>query len=435
LEINWLYNLITLAILLVLSAFFSGSEVALFSIEKKRLKDIKKDNGLVGEYIYALLDNPRRLLVTILLGNTAVNVGASIIAVNFALDIAQFHGLDIDFILLLEIIILTILLLLFGEITPKILATKNPFLFSKVVAIPLYWTSVLIYPASKILSDLIKGFVSNFSYDKTKTALKDSEINELAEIGVEKGTIEENEHEIIQGLVAFKRIRVSEVMTPRVDIIAVNEDTSFDSMIELINESGHSRIPMYSESIDNIIGIIYAKDLIPFIKSSGNKEDFSLKKLARKAYFVPGTKNINILMQEFQEKNLHIGIVVDEYGGTLGLISLEDILEEIVGEIRDEYDDEENDIIKLGNNTFSVIGKISIEELNELLGTDIESENDDYDTLGGYIFNIAGIIPKEEFTFNDKGYSFTVKEVSNRRINRVLIQRDQSKEFQEEKGE
>lgn len=413
---------------MIFSAFFSGSEVALFSLDKKQIKKLKEEKGAMNNYIVTLLDSPRRLLVTILLGNTIFNVAASILAVTLALDIANLYNLPVNIILIIQIILLTIFILIIGEITPKIFATKYPLKFSRLVAIPLYWISVLVYPIAKILTDIIKFFISKIKFDKSKTVLLPSEITDLADLGKEHGSIEDEEHELIHGLVEFKSVSVREVMTPRVDIDAIPDDATYEEVIKTITESGHSRIPLFNESLDNILGIIYAKDLLPYISKVRAKKNFRLKDICREAMFIPETKLISDLLHDFQEKNMHIGIVVDEYGGTAGLVSLEDILEEIVGEIRDEYDKEEAEIVKLGEDKYTVLGKLSIDDLNEIFDDDFSSENEDYDTVGGFIFNHAGMIPENKYVLDFKNYKFTVKEVANNRINKVIIEKLPRKE-------
>ncbi len=420
-------KLIFLLISFLFSALFSGSEVSLFSLDKKRSEYLKDENSLINKYIVSLLDSPRRLLVTILLGNTVFNVAASILSVSIALDFAKLHGISVDLILLLQIVILTILILIFGEITPKIWASKYPLRFAKIAAIPLYWISVILYPISKTITDLTRAAVSKVKYDKKKTALYSSELKELADLGVETGSLEKNEHDLIDGLVSFGKIIAREVMTPRVDITALPVDANLDEALQVITESGHSRIPVYEESLDNVVGILYAKDLLQFLDTQQPPKRISLKKLSRKAYFVPETKLISELMHEFQEKNIHVGIVVDEYGGTSGLISLEDIIEEIVGEIRDEYDKEETEIKEIEKNKYLVLGKTDIAELNDTIGTNLEADNDDFDTLGGFIFNFAGEIPKEGYSFEKDNFRYTVKEIENKRINKVLIEKIESK--------
>ncbi|NJD23674.1 MAG: HlyC/CorC family transporter [Melioribacter sp.] len=422
-EFGWSIKILLIVICFILSAFFSGSEVALFSFDKKKTREFKKQHKIIGSYLQSLLDNPRRLLVTILIGNTIVNVAASIIAVMLALEAAHIFNFSVELALLIQIPLLTILILIFGEVSPKLWANKYPNQFTRVVVIPLYWLGIILYPISKILTDLLKLLSSKLNFDKTKTALHSTDIKELADLSIETGTIEEGEHELIHGIVSFKTVTAREVMTPRVDIAAVSLDANFDEMMKIINESGHSRIPLYENSLDKVIGIIYAKDLLPYLSNPEIRKSLSLRNIAREAMFVPETKLINVLLHDFQEKNMHLGIVVDEYGGTSGLISLEDILEEIVGEIRDEYDREENEIVKLSENSFMILGKVSIDELNELLDQDFSSENDDYDTVGGFIFNQAGIIPHQGFHLIHNNYKFTVKEVINQRVNKVLVEK------------
>lgn len=422
-EIDWLIRIVLLIFCLIASAFFSGSEVALFSFNKKKIRDLKKEHKIVGSYIQVLLDNPRRLLVTILLGNTLVNTSASIIGVIIALDAAKIFTIPEEITVLIQIILLTVLLLFIGEITPKLWANKYPVQFSSVVAIPLYWISIIFYPIAKVLTDVLRVSTSRINKYKSKSVLQGTELTELADLGVEKGTIEEEEHELIHGIVSFKTVTAREVMTPRVDISAIAANAGFDELMKIITSSGHSRIPIYENSIDKVLGIIYAKDLLPYLKNPEMRKNLSLRKIAREAMFVPGTKLINDLLHDFQDKKMHLGIVVDEYGGTAGLISLEDILEEIVGDIRDEYDKEEIPITKLDDNSHLVLGQVSIDELNELLENDFSSENDDYDTVGGFIFNHAGNIPPQGFHFTYNNYKFTVKDVVKKRIKKVLIEK------------
>jgi gliding motility-associated protein GldE len=423
LDVGWELKLILLLLLFLASAFFSGSEVALFSIEKRKVKNTFKQNSLKSRYLLELLDHPRRLLVTILVGNTLVNVAASIIAVTIALELARGSGFPEDAALSIQIIILTMLVIIFGELIPKVWASKNSISFARFVAIPMYWVSVIIYPVTETLTEAIKGLGSKIKIDKKKSAISTEELSELADLSHELGTIEENEHGIIQSIVEFHSVTVREVMTPRVDMVSVSLDTSFEKMIEVINTSGYSRIPLYKEDLDEIIGIIYVKDLLPYIKEPLKQKSFSPSKIARKPLFVPETKLINDLLHEFQEKKMHIAIAVDEYGGTAGLVTLEDVIEEIIGEIRDEYDKEENAVTKIDANTYLLLGKLPIDELNELLNTNIDSSGEDFETAGGMVLNYAGQIPKEGYAFVLAGYRFTVKEVLNKRIKKVLVEK------------
>lgn len=422
-EVDWILRIGLLIVCFIFSGFFSGSEVALFSLDKKKIKSTFPNSAIVQEYLQNLLENPRRLLVTILIGNTVVNVAASIIAVSLALDIAQSFGFSQNVVLTLQIILLTILILLFGEVTPKIWASKNPAAFSKVVAIPIHWVSVIIYPVSETITEFIRLLVSKIRIDKKKSAINPDEIKELATIGLEKGTIEDEEHELIHSIVGFKTLSVSEIMTPRVDMIAISTDSNFSEVINEITRTGRSRIPLYKEDLDDIVGVIYAKDLLPYFKNSELRKNLSLEKIARKPMFVPKTKMIDSLMHDFQDKKMHIAIVVDEYGGTAGLVSLEDIIEEIIGEIRDEYDKEENPVTKIDEKNYLVLGRISIDEIKETLEININTEEAEYDTVAGLVLNFAGQIPKEGYSFDFENHRFTVKEVLNKRIKKVQIEK------------
>lgn len=422
-DLNWLFNLFGILILIFLSAFFSSSEIAIFSFDKKKLNDFKKDHPILAKYLTIVIDNSRRILVTILLANTIVAVWASIISVQLSLEIADKYGYSKDVTIFVQIVVLTIVLLVIGEISPKIWANKHQITTLKIVLMPIYWVSVLFYPIAYLITSLMDVFSKNITERKSNTALQESEIKELAELGVEKGTIEEEEHDLINGIVSFKSVTAREIMTPRVDIAAIPVDATFEELMSVINESGHSRIPLYEKDLDNIKGIIIAKDLLPFIKKKELSQNINLLKIAREAIFVPSSKHINDLLHEFQEKKIHLAIVVDEYGGTAGLISLEDILEEIVGEIRDEHDKEENEITKLSENSYLLLGKLSIDELNELLNENFSSENDDYDTLGGFVFNHAGTIPEQGYSFVFNNYKFTIKEIVHNRINKVLVEK------------
>ena len=421
-DIDWQFRILFLILCFIISAFFSGSEVALFSLDRKKIKNTFTNSTLIQHYLNNLLEHPRRLLVTILIGNTVINVTASIIAVSLALELAESFGFSRNIVLTFQIILLTFLILMLSEITPKIWASKDPISFAKIIAIPMYWVNVMIFPISETITEGIKFFASKISIDKKKSAIKHDEIKELATLGLEMGTIEDEEHELIHSIVGFKSLSVSEIMTPRVDMIAVSSDSDFSELVNEITKTGRSRIPLYKDDLDDIIGIIYAKDLLPYFKNAELRKNISLAKIARKPMFVPRTKMIDALMHEFQEKKMHIAIVVDEYGGTAGLVSLEDIIEEIIGEIRDEYDKEENTVTKLDDNNFMVLGRISIDELKEILDININTEEAEYDTIAGLVLNFAGQIPKEGYSFEFENHRFTVKEIMNKRIKKVQIE-------------
>jgi len=424
LEVDWSLKLILLAVLLVSSAFFSGSEVALFSIDKRKAKHLFNNHPLLFRYINTLINQPRRLLVTILIGNTIVNVAASIVAVTLAIELSPVIGISEELSIAIQIVILTIFILIFGELLPKVIATKNPVSFAKIVAIFLYWISVLVYPVAELLTELIRITTSKLNLQKVQSVLTKDEISDLTDIGKKAGTLEEEEHEIIKSIVSFRNILASEIMTPRVDMKSITVGMKFSQIVELINETGHSRFPLHEDELDKISGILYAKDLLPYISNGNSNEDLNLLSIIRKAIFVPKTKKVDDLLHEFQTKKTHIAIVVDEYGGTAGLITLEDIIEEVVGEIWDEYDKEEDVIEKLDDDHYMVLGKTPVDEINDIIGSEVIPDEPDYETVGGLVFKHAGFIPKQGYNFTVGDYKFTVKEVHRKRIKKILIEKE-----------
>jgi gliding motility-associated protein GldE len=424
LDIDWSVKIFAIIFFLGASAFFSGAEVALFSLDKRKINSQFSSHSIILDYVNSLLEQPRRLLVTILIGNTVVNVAVSIIAVSLAIELAPLFGIVEELAISIQIITLTLLILIFGELLPKVIASKKSVGFTKTVVIPLYWINVMIYPVSETLTEIIKTATSKIHIHKHKTVLTKDEIGELSSIGQEKGTLEEEEHEIIKSIVSFRNILASEIMTPRVDIKAIQSDESFNQVVSTINDTGHSRFPLYNEDLDSIVGILSAKDILPFIKNGKPLKAINLSTIARKAMFVPKTKKINNLLREFQSKKTHIAIVVDEYGGTAGLITLEDIIEEVVGEIWDEYDKEEDIIKIIDEDSYLVLGKTPIDEINEAIGSEIITEETDFETIGGLVFKRAGSIPKEGYSFKINNFKFTVEEIHHKRIKKVLIEKE-----------
>jgi len=420
-EIDWLNHVILLLVLLLLSAFFSGSEVAFFSVKQKNIEEDFKSSKLISRYAGNLIAFPRRLLITILVGNTLANVAVSIVSVSLALEIAYIYQVKVNVILTVQIILITIIILLFGELLPKVFASKHPHLTIKLVVIPLYLFSMFIYPVTESITELIRLTFSKIKFDKSKSAITEKEISDLAELGHERGTLEEDEQEIISSFVEFKSVLVVEVMTPRVDIVAVPFNVSSEMLIETINKSGYSRFPVYKENLDKVIGIVHAKDFLPYLKNKSFIKVETISKITREVLFVPERKKISDMLKEFQQKKMHLAVVVDEFGGTSGLITLEDIIEEIIGEIWDEHDPEENAIKILSPEKISVLGKVPIAEVNELIGLELFPASDDYDTIAGLIINQAGDIPKEGYSFNLKNYKLTVREVLKKRIKRIEL--------------
>lgn len=420
---EWLYHVVVLLILFLLSAFFSSSEVAFFSIKKKDLEEEFKSSGTISRYVSNLLAFPRRLLITILVGNTLANVAISIISVSLVLEIARLYQVKVNVILTIQIILITIIILLFSELLPKVFASKHPKLTIKINVLPLYLISVIIYPVSEIIAETIRLTFIKLKFDKAKSAITEQELATLAELGHERGTLEEDEQEIITSFVESKSVLIGEVMIPRVDIVAVPFNINDKELIETINESGFSRFPVYKENLDKIIGIVHAKDLLHYLRSESFIQEETIAKIKRDVLFVPERKKISEMLKEFQQKKMHLAVVVDEFGGTAGLVTLEDIIEEIIGEIWDEHDPEENAIKRISHDKISILGKVPVSEVNELLGEELIPASPDYDTIAGLVINKAGNIPKEGYSFKLNNYKLIVKEVLKRRIKRIELEK------------
>ncbi len=423
-DIELLINILIVLVLLLFSGFFSGSEVALFSLDKKKIERHFKDNPIIQRYLITLIGFPRRLLVTILIGNTLVNVAMSIVAVFIALNLAEMFQINYNLAITIQIILTTILVLVFGELLPKVIATKATFDFAKFASIPIYLISSILYPVSEFITEIIRLSISKLKFDKSKSALSAAEFSDLASLSSETGTIDENEKEIINSIVEFRDTTVAEIMTPRVDIVALSENKSVDDAIKIISESGHSRIPVYKSNIDFISGVVLAKDLLKFINNEQLKKTTKLTSVLKKVLFVPESKKIGDLLHEFQSRKIHLAIVVDEYGGTAGLITLEDIIEEVVGDIWDEYDKAEKHIQVLAENKLLLSGDIQLSELESELGINLVEEGDlDIDTLAGFILKFSGEIPVEGYNFTFKDYKFTIKQLDKKRIRKVLVEK------------
>ena len=397
--------------LLILSAFFSGTETAYFHIRKHRKETPEK--------IKSVLDSPQRLLVSLLTGNTIVNVSIASLAAYITAGFADDYTWSKSTLILMEVLVVSVVVLIFGEILPKMIAIK----YSKEYALKMYTPlKIMMF----ILSPIAQGFnaitnvvIKIIPFRKEKIFDSEEELKILAELGEEEGTLQEEESDMIQSIFDFKEKTVGEIITPRVDIVSLKSDESIDKAMDIIGERQFSKIPIYKDTIDNIKGILYAKDIIPYLM--GSRPNVNLQTLARQPFFVPETKPIDDLMEEFKLRKTSIAIVVDEWGGTEGLVTLEDVVEEVMGEIRDPYDQEESNVLKQSDGSFIVEGSITIYDLEE--DTDIEFPDDrDYDTLGGFILDILTDIPQtgEQVEFNDM--VFTVQTVENNRIGKIKIQ-------------
>ena len=410
------FSVVSIVGFLVLSAFFSGSETAFFSLSKIQLKKLEKNKNKSSKRILRLLNNPKELLIIILLGNTIVNVAAAstaaLIAINVGEKYLQYFSQSI--LMIIEIIIMTILLLIFGELVPKLLAFSSPEKTARSSSFLLEIIKYLFWPIIKIL-ELISFIFSIKKRNAEQTDITSEDFKNLIQSKVTQHSLEENEKKIITSIFRFSSTDAKKIMTPRVDIAGVDTSEGLQKVKDMIISSGHSKIPIYKTNIDNIIGIIYAKDIIL------NPKKQSISSLLRPPLFVTENTKIQNLLNKFKRRKIQIAIIVDEYGGTEGLVTLEDILEELVGEIRDEYDKEKPNIVKQNNNTFILNGMYSISELNDQFILDIDEEK--YDNLADFIYDHFNKVPEENESFIYKDLvKFTVKQVKARRIQYITLE-------------
>ena len=395
----------------MLSAFFSGTETAYFHIRKHRKETPEK--------IKSVLDSPQRLLVFLLTGNTIVNVTIAFLAAYVTANVADEYEWSESTLILLEVLIVSFVILVFGEILPKMIAIKNSKEFALRMYVPLKVMMFILSPIAQGFNTITNVVIKVLPFRREKIFDSEEELIILAELGEEEGTLQEEESDMIQSIIDFKEKTVGEIITPRVDIVSLKSDESIDKAMDIIGERQFSKIPIYKDTIDNIKGILYAKDIIPYLM--GSRPNVNLQTLARQPFFVPETKPIDDLMEEFKLRKTSIAIVVDEWGGTEGLVTLEDVVEEVMGEIRDPYDQEESNAIKQSDGSFIVDGSITIYDLEE--ETDIEfPEERDYDTLGGFILDILTDIPKTGEMVEFNNMVFTVQTIENNRIGKIKIQ-------------
>jgi len=415
------FLLLGLGICLVFSAFFSSSETAFFSLTQSTIANLKEAKDLRSRRVVRLLDRPKDLLITILTGNALVNVAAAVIGAVLSLRLSEAIGFPAALSLAIEILLITGIILIIGEITPKIMALKHAQTWALWTALPIDVIRRLLFPVTCLLNLLSSGVSRALRVERHRLTISEDEIKTLVEVSGERGALEEDEKEMIQGIFEISETTVREIMVPRVDVVCLPITSTVRDVIKLVKEKGHSRIPIYNENLDNIAGLIHVKDLLPYLEN-GDRE-VEIANILRKAYFVPEGKKIDDLLRQFQKDKSHLAIVVDEYGGTAGLVTLEDVLEEIVGEIQDEYDKEVPLYQWVDENILVADARINIGELNEVLGDEILPETDDYETLGGFIFSQTGDLPRPKETLNYGNLHFTIEELSGKRIGKIRIEK------------
>lgn len=409
------FELTILIICLFLSGFFSSSETALFSISRIRALHIAKDGSKTGRLILKMKKDSHSLLTTILIGNNLVNIGASALATAVAISYFKSNAVGI------ATGVMTILILIFGEIFPKSFANHNNILVARFVIYPLFWFSKLFYPLIWILNFIPKLHGKMNISHRTVT---EDELMTMVEVVEEDGEIKEEEKEFITNIFEFDDTSCSEIMTPRADMFVI--DVSRDVDIEKILKTGYSRIPVIEDSIDNIIGILHVKDLFARFQKvcvSGSDTSLDVKQIMKKPYFIPESQKLDSLLQDFKKKKNHMAVVVDEHGGISGIVTLEDVVEEIIGEIIDETDRLAPDIVKLKGNKWLVTGKIDIDDLNKEIEIEIPESNE-YDTFSGFFLEQIGRIPKPDDSIVINKWQATVKEMDGNRIKSFILEKE-----------
>lgn len=395
-----------LVILVVFSGFFSSAEIALFSLNEAKTRHLAKKEDKFNLLILKMKAIPHRLLTTILIGNNLVNIAATSLATAVAINLYGSTGVGI------ATGIMTFLILVFGEIIPKSVATRNNLLIAKIVILPIYWIYLLFYPFIKLM-DFIPLLTGKMEKIPTVT---EEELLTYVEVGEEEGEIRREERELIRNVFEFDDIYSSEIMIPRRDMFVIDIDDVPEMSVLL--DAGFSRFPVFEENIDNVVGTVHVKDIFKYYTEKGSWP--SIREVMRTPYFIPEHKRINTLLHQFKYRKNHMAIVVDEHGGVAGLITLEDVLEEIVGEISDETDYVEPHIVKIKANEWVVLGKASIEEVNKKLKHNIP-ESPVYDTFSGYILEYIGRIPEEKEVITLDKMVVTVKDMEKNRIEELIV--------------
>lgn len=409
-------KIILILILLILSALTSGSEVAFFALDKTRLSS--DAGGTLIDKIQKLLDRPQRLLATILISNNFINI--AIVILFASIDNPYLESLNNPIIeTLIEVGVIGVLILFIGDILPKIYANRKPLVFSKIMVIPIFFLDryvlfLLNNPMGKSMSYLVSYLSINskqLSVDELSQALDLTDSNET--------TVEEKK--ILKGIVNFGNLETRQIMCPRVDMFAVKKNTNISNIIEKVINKGFSRVPVYENTMDKIIGVLYVKDLLPFLE----KQDFNWNELLRDPLYVPENKKLDDLLNEFKSKKIHMAIVVDEYGGTSGLITLEDVMEEIFGELNDEFDEDDSLFSKLDDNTYIFDAKINLQDFYKAIDlkdfSSFEEISAEIETLGGLLIEKAQRIPRVGQVITHQGFKFVIEIVDKKRIRQVKV--------------
>ena len=418
-DVSIVFSFALLFLLLLCSTLISGAEVALFSLNRNEVEAGLEQNSKRVEILSKLLERPKKLLATILVANNFINIAIVVISTFIVDNLLSFGASEGLFQFLITVVSVTLLILLVGEVIPKVYATKHALVLAKTMSLPITFLKKIFKPISSLL--IYSTGIIDRKVKRKGLAISVEELSEALDL-TEDIPENKDEHRILKGIVKFGETSVKQVMKSRVDVVALENNTPFKEVLNTILDCGHSRIPIFEESFDQIIGILYIKDLLPHLQDT---ENFEWIKLIRTPFFVPENKKLDDLLKEFQELKTHLAIVVDEYGGSSGIITLEDVLEEIVGEISDEFDTDEIVYSKINHDTYIFEGKIGLNDLFKIIELEDESIFDDVrneaDSLAGLIIGIAGKIPLKGEKINHANFSFFIEAANKRRIIRVRV--------------
>jgi len=422
-NVSFILGIVLLLILLLCSGLISGAEVALFSLTRSDLDKGLQEGSKKFEIIGKLMERPKKLLATILVANNFINIATVLLFATLSSRLYEgrdmafnLFGVIIDLVFVFDVIIVTFLILLFGEIIPKVYASRNRIEFSTFMAYPIKALDILFSPISLPMRHLTITIHSRLG--KQKSNISVDQLSQALELTRESDTTHE-EQKILQGIVSFGNTDTKQVMKPRIDIFALQADEKYADIMPQIVSNGYSRIPVYKDSIDTVIGVLYVKDLLPYV----DRKQFDWTTLLREPFFVPENKKLDDLMVEFQSKKVHLAVVVDEYGGTSGLVSLEDVIEEIVGDISDEFDDDDMIYTKIDDHNYSFEGKTPLKDFYKIVKleeeSDFENNKGEAETLAGFVLEISGIFPRRGSKINFKNYVFTIEALDKKRIKQV----------------
>ncbi|REH00117.1 gliding motility-associated protein GldE [Flavobacterium aquicola] len=415
-DLTLIFGFIGIVILLFCSAIVSGAEVALFSLSQKDLEDSILENSSKGKIIARLLEKPKKLLATLLVANNFINIGVVILFSFVGKDI--FSAIDSPVLkFTIEVILVTFLLLLFGEVLPKVYASRNNVKFAQLIAYPISGLDRFLSPVSTPMRS-VTLFLQN-KLGKQKTNFSVDQLSQALELTSNDDTSTE-EQKILEGIVSFGNTDTRQVMSPRIDVFALEITESFASIYPKIIEKGFSRIPVYRDNIDQIEGVLFVKDLLPYI----NNVTFDWTALLREPFFVPENKKLDNLLKDFQSMKSHLAIVVDEYGGTSGLVSLEDVIEEIVGDISDEFDDAPVNFSKLDDRNYIFEGKINLKDFYRIIDVDedlFEEQKGEAETLAGFILELLGNFPKKGQKIVFENCTFVIESVDQKRVKQIKV--------------